>query len=357
MDKKKIRAKLAFATEFSFNYPTTQIKKINTLGYGAEYIAAKPRAFHMKNFPVNSLPWNILGSKDGSVLIKALSLNGGLKSGRMLNADGDELWYAAGGNGYCRTIFGMFKFCAGDYIFIPKACTYYFQMISQGTDLLVGIESESEFIRPNFGDFGNRNVPYPPEAIEKPMQTYHADMYDREGEWDLYVKRLGKYVTKITYSFSPFLENTWQGDKYPFLLHTSDINTLVSPTVHLDPSAFATFISKDKTVVISTFKPRWIHSLPYNHMNYYDEFLFYGSKYEARGNLIGEGDATFHPQGVWHGPQTEALLNEKTHDKPQDSPWREELAIMFESKKPLVVSDLALDRNIEIQNYWESWRG
>lgn len=361
MKKKNFPAKLSFYSELKLNKPPTIAKDIFDLG--STPISAKPRAFRIKDLHTKNIPQNLLKNRDNGVIIKALVLNWGRKSERMINSDGDEIWYVYKGAGICLTSFGMLWFGAGDYIYIPQSSLYRIETLSPGLNLMIGIESEKPFRRPDFGGLINRDIPYSPEKIVKP-ESFPGEPFDSPdrpsadgSEWDVYIKRLGVYGTKARYDCSPFLADSWAGEIYPFVLHTSDINTLVSPTTHIDPTAFATFISEDKSVAVSTFKPRWIHSLPYSHMNYYDEFLFYAAGYEARWKTVGEGDATFHPQGIWHGPQLEALVKERERGDidPKNSEWVDELAIMFESRKPLIIQDPLFQRGIEIENYWKSW--
>jgi len=355
MKKKKFPAKLGFSAEFELIKPPTVVKEIFEIN--SQSVSAKPRAFRLSDLHTKYLPQTLLCSKDGSVAINALILNWGHKSERMRNCDGNEVWFVWRGAGACYTDFGMFWFKSGDYIFIPKSVLYRIEMLSPGLNAMVGIESALPFRRPDFGGLINRDIPYSPEKIIKPnlFSGESQDSADREGEWDVYIKRLGVFGTKATYSYSPFLTESWGGDIYPFLLHISDVNALECSGTHIDPTAFTTFITENKSVAVSTFKPRHVHSLPYNHMNYHDEFLFYASGYSARGKIIGEGDATFHPQGVWHGPQIEALVKEmeRRNPDPKNPEWTDELAIMFESRKPLIVCDAAF--SVESRDYYKSW--
>ena len=355
MAKKTFPDKLGFSAEGLLESPPAVVKSIKILG--SEDIGAKPRAFSFKNIKAarSAFPQILFRTKDGGVKIKTLIL-GGMKntSKRMINADGNELWFVHSGSGCCYTSFGKLGFAGGDYIFIPRSVLYKIELDTPDKGLLLGIESWLDFRRPNFGGLLNRDIPYAPEKIEKPITCNNwNDAPDNAEEWEVYVKRLGRWGTVAVYPFTPFSRISWQGELFPFVLHASDINTIVSPTTHIDPSAFATFITDDKSVCISTFRPRWIHSLPYSHINHYDEILFYAAKYAARGGMLGPGDATFHPQGLWHGPQIEALENWAETLRPQDSPWAEELAIMFESQKPLIICKVAFD--VEITNYWQSW--
>jgi homogentisate 1,2-dioxygenase len=64
---------------------------------------------------------------------------------------------------------------------------------------------------------------------------------------------------------------------------------------------------------------------------------------------------TLHPAGLAHGPDLRLLANiartEASH--PKDLPFREEIAVMVESRSPFVVSGNA--EKIEVEGYDQSW--
>lgn len=356
---KKFPYKLAFETEGFFEKPPTVIKNYHSLKTNHDFgDGLRPRAFRIKDLQHSQIfPLDLLESKDRGVKIKCLCLNkkNWWRSSRIINADGDEVWFVYDGYGVCLTAFGSFNFAAKDYIYIPR-CTLY-RIVPIYDCMMIGIESEKALSRPNM-EFLSKNIPYNKDSVVRPEPFFseNNDAPDRllngDAEYDVYVKRMDEW-TQLVYPFSQFLCTGFRGDLFPFVLHTSDINTVISPTTHTDPTAYITFASTDKSVCVSTFCPRWMQSLPYFHMNYWDEFFFYASAYEARGGTVGSGDATFHPQGVWHGPQIEAILKWKKPEHKKDAPWAEELAIMFESQKPLTVSPVL--EQVEIQDYWKSW--
>lgn len=317
----------------------------------------RPMAVSITSLSHSRCPYPLFESRDASVKIQALVLDADHKiasSFRMINADGDEVWFVYKGEGNCDTSFGMIHIKAGDYIYIPRLTTYCIRPVMNL--VLVGVESRMPLLRP-ISAWMPFDIPYNEENLEVPHPFDYAAKFDdpddaKKGEWIVLLKRNDAWVTQV-YPHSPFSRVAWRGTPYVFVLHTKDINTIATPTIHTDPLAFATFSTEDASVVVSTFKDRWAHSPPYHHMNQYDEFLFYAKDYAARGGIIGPGDATFHPQGFYHGPQPNALRQWQKPASTQHAPWREELAIMFETRA-LLEQTLAACM-IEIPNYWKSW--
>lgn len=107
-------------------------------------------------------------------------------------------------------------------------------------------------------------------------------------------------------------------------------------------------------MAMQVFLPRWIHSLPYHHLNWVDEVLFNHKGYGARPEIT-DGFMTLHPAGLAHGPDLRLLTNfarEEPHG-PKDLPFLEEIAVMVESRSPFVV--LKDVEKVELKRYDQSW--
>ena len=127
---------------------------------------------------------------------------------------------------------------------------------------------------------------------------------------------------------------------------------LVSPPVHLPPSAHTTFAANG--FVVCTFVPRPLETdsdalkVPFYHQNIdYDEVLFYhDGNFFSRDNLHA-GMITLHPAGFPHGPHPKAVksVQTKTHT--------DEVAVMIDSWQTLNVEPSM--ENVELKNYWASW--
>jgi homogentisate 1,2-dioxygenase len=308
-----------------------------------------PRAFRLSNASYSNKPEVML--KSSNMTISSFFVNNQYDTVGLRNVDGSEVLFVHKGNGHIITDFGYIPYEAGDYVFIPKGTIYYVSFDSESLFVIAEI-SKQVFLPRHYwlSDF----FPFSSSAIIPAIPVSTADDFWEKmgGSFDVLVKIDGAYRTRLEYSFNPFNCVKWEGKLYPFKLSLENIHTLVSPTFHLPPTAFITFVTEDLSVLISTFKPRWIHSLPYNHVNDHDEFLFYHSgDYGARTG-IKSGDASLHPVGMHHGPQPKKL-EEWEHSEPQDLPWRDEVAIMFESRAPLEV--YSEGDKVEIPDYSTSW--
>ena len=312
----------------------------------------------LQKLDARPIPTVLLAGQRSAPKIKMLVLHEGTEhaeSARIMNADADEVWFVYGGNGGIRTSFGLLRFVAGDYIYIPKLVAYTVGRDSASA-LLVGIESGSPLLQPAIGGSG---APYNPSALVLPEPSPFTEKPDRASsttgtkEFDVFLLRESQW-TRLTFDDSPFSCVGWSGTRYPFVLHTTDLNFPNMTNAHTDPYLYATFATEDNDVVISTFTPRRMHSLPYFHLNEWDECLFLARAYGARKGVLGAGDMSFHPRGFLHGPHPEALAAWSTPATPADAPWVNDLAVMFETRAALAPTTLA--RRIEIPEYWKSWQ-
>jgi homogentisate 1,2-dioxygenase len=311
--------------------------------------ARKPRAFSLFSEEEGSFPRTIVKSND--LAISVLKSKSPQRYYGLRNGDGNELFFVHSGAGRIYTDFGYVYYKTGDYIFIPRGTIYLVSPSLLSRFVIAEIPKQVFLPRHYwFSDF----FPYDSSAIVSAVPTKMAYLFIENCKkgFEVFLKTDGAYRTKLVYPFSPFNCVGWQGKMYPFKLSLEHIHTIVSPTFHVPPTALITFTTEDMSVMISTFKPRWVHSLPYNHLNDHEEFLFYhAGEYSARTTLK-LGDATLHPVGIHHGPQPDRLKAWKRVD-PKDLPWREEVAIMFESRAPLAMYPEG--KKVEIPGYGTSW--
>lgn len=314
-----------------------------------------PQVFRAAQMPPCDLPVSLLASKDGSVKVVYLHIRKGRTSEPLRNVDGDYCFFIYRGVGEILTDLGKLTYKAGQYLFIPRLHAYVLR--AEEKTLLVGMESYHPLKKPIFSS--QSQIPYDDLALGTPQPCgadlpYDASRFgieDKKG-WKLWIKR-DECMTPLYYDCSYFTCRGWSGTPYPFVLPTEALNFSVCDHLHTDPTAFMTFATQDGDVGISTFVPRRIHSLPYYHQNGYDECLFLAKPYTPRGTVALEGDLVFHPQGWMHGPQPESFDESALPAEAKEAPYVDELAIMFESRKPLAPTALALA--LDSKEYWKSW--
>jgi homogentisate 1,2-dioxygenase len=262
------------------------------------------------------------------------------------NADGDELIFVHRGEGVVETDFGPLGFEKGDYIILPRAVTYRVVPGTRDNFFLI-IQSKTEFDQPEKGLVGQHAL-YDPAVITTPEP---APRLDDTREWEVRVKADGE-ISKLFYPFNPIDVVGWKGDLTAWKLNIRDIRPLISPRVHLPPSAHTTFVTEG--AVVCTFLPRPLEQdeqalkVPFFHRNTdYDEFLFYHDGNFFSKDNIEAGMATLHPRGIHHGPHPKALANQA------EKAYTDECAVMLDGLNPVRV--LPAGETVEWKDYWTSW--
>lgn len=311
----------------------------------------KPQAFDLNKTPTQTqssylesrVPY--LENKDVRILFSKLEKS---MEYYFRNADADEVLFIHQGTGTIETDFGPLEYEVGDYIIIPRG-TVYRLLPKQLSEFLI-IESFSEVRIPDKGMLGQHAL-FDPAILITPEPDALVQKSPR-GHYQLKIQRCGQ-LTTVTYPFCPLNTVGWKGTLTVWKLNVRDIRPILSDRYHLPPSAHSTFIANN--FVICTFLPRPLENgdpqamkVPFYHSNIdFDEVLFYhrGQFFSRSG--IQEGMITFHPQGIAHGPQKQAVS--RTAEVKETN----EIAVMIDTKNPLFVSPAATE--VELKDYWKSW--
>lgn len=266
------------------------------------------------------------------------------------NADADELYFVHRGEGVIETDFGPLEFKQGDYIVIPRGTTY--RTVCETTPYFLVIESMgSDFREPDRGILGQHAL-YDPAMIETPEPKEGTLSADKQGEWEVRIKREGE-MTSVFYPFNPLDVVGWKGNLSVWKVSIHDICPVLSHKSHLPPSVHGTFIAKN--FVVCSFVPRPLETekgamrVPFYHRNIdYDEVLFYhdGNFFSRDG--IDPGMITFHPQGIHHGPHPDAIEASKSIE------WTDEIAVMIDTRHPLRMTPEA--HSTSKKAYVDSWK-
>ncbi len=264
------------------------------------------------------------------------------------NADGDEVLFVHEGKGRFLCDFGTLSYRKGDYLVVPRGTMYQFDP-EVPTDLLI-IESASEIKLPDKGMLGQHAL-IDPAAIQIPELDFPSVI--PQAEYELVIKRQQEH-TRVYYPFYPLNTISWKGTLTVWQINVEDIRPISCDRFHLPPSAHTTFVAQN--FVICSFLPRPLENgdpkavkVPFYHSNIdYDEVLFYhaGEFFSRAG--IGPGMVTFHPQGIHHGPQRNAVARSK------EAKWTNEIAVMIDTRNPLRRTPES--REVEVQEYWKSWQ-
>ena len=222
--------------------------------------------------------------------------------------DGDLLSFVHKGSGLLETEFGPLRYREGDWVYIPKACT--FRQVPDEQSTLLMIQATDEFRVPPPGYLG-RHFPFDPSQALVPEPA----PIDDDGR-DAYEVRLihspvdGVGTTTLYYQHHPRDVEGWRGDNFAFTFNIADYNVVTSDSVHLPPTVH--LFMQATGVYVMNFLPKPAEGVPgtertpWYHRNVdYDEIAFFhgGSLY---GISMPPGLISHAPQGVHHGAPEKA---------------------------------------------------
>jgi homogentisate 1,2-dioxygenase len=310
----------------------------------------RPRALDTRRMPgpeAASLPTPLL--ENGDLRVGWWVRPTGTPDWFFCDADGDVLYLVHHGEGRLETEYGPLDYRAGDYLLVPRGTIHRFAGTSE-TRLLTTEALGGSLTLPDRGLLG-RHALFDPAILEVPT----PEPRDEAGEFPVKVLREGQ-VTTVVYPFHPLTVVGWKGDLAPLRLRVEDFRPVTSPRYHLPPSAHTTFVAPN--FVVATFAPRPLEEdpnvlrIPFYHRNIdYDEIIFYhrGQFFSRAG--IAEGMLTFHPHGIFHGPQPQAVERSR---KAGPGGRTDEIAVNIDARRPLRVTEAGLAINVE--GYDRSWQ-
>ncbi len=267
------------------------------------------------------------------------------------NGAADEVIFINRGAGYCRTTFGRLPYKRGDYVVMPRTAVY--EMIPDDPaeeDYLI-LESYSPVcVPPRYQNAQGQmmmGAPYSERDFHGPVELSPVD---EEVETAVITKD-GPRLTKTVLPHHPLDVVGWDGLVYPYTFNAWDFEPLTG-TVHLPPPYQQTF--ECRGFVICTFAPRFLDhhpdavKVPYAHSNIQaDEVLFYVDGHFASRRGVEVGSFTWHPEGIPHGPHPGTIMASMKVDR------TEEMAVMFDTEKPLKVTKQAIE--FDDASYPLSW--
>lgn len=218
------------------------------------------------------------------------------------HVDGDLLCFVHQGNGTLETEFGRLTYRTGDWIYLPKACTWRQVPAAPSTWLLIEAD---EFRAPPAGPLG-RHWPFDPAQAVIPEPAALDDDGREEYEVRLFHRPVdGVTHTSLFYAHNPLDAEGWRGDNFAFTFNIDDYNVITSDSVHLPPTVH--LVMQATGVLVCNFLPKPAEKVPgtertpWYHRNVdFDEIAFFhgGSLY---GQPMPPGLISHAPQGVHHG--------------------------------------------------------
>jgi homogentisate 1,2-dioxygenase len=247
------------------------------------------------------------------------------------NSQADEVIFIHEGTGTLKTGFGKIKFAYGDYLVVPRGTIYQMEFDDEKNRLFIMEHS-----------------PFCERDIKRPQ---NLETNDEIGDFTVLIKKQG-LIYPYVYGTHPFDFIGWDGFHYPWAFSIHDFEPITG-RVHQPPPVHQTF--EGHNFVICSFVPRKYDyhpqsiPAPYNHSNVdSDEVLYYvDGDFMSRKSVV-KGQITLHPGGIPHGPHP------GTVEKSIGKEYTEELAVMIDPFKPLMLTDYAL--SIEDESYHKSWQ-
>lgn len=266
------------------------------------------------------------------------------------NTDSDEVIFVHKGTGKLRTHLGNIDFAYGDYLVIPRGMIYQISFDTEDNRLFI-VESKSPVYTPKqYRNWFGQHLEHSPFCERDIHPPYELETHDEMGDFIIKVKKQDT-MHEYVYAAHPFSVVGWDGYNFPYKFSIHDFEPITG-RVHLPPPIHQTF--ETSAFVICSFVPRLYDyhpqaiPAPYHHSNIdADEVLYYVDGDFMSRNNIEKGQITLHPAGIPHGPHPGAMERSIGQKETQ------ELAVMVDTFKPLMVTQQALD--IQDGTYFQSW--
>jgi len=277
-----------------------------------------------------------------------------------VNADGEMLLVPENGRLLLRTEFGNLVVSPGEIVVVPRGirfkvelpdgpvrgyvCENYgrlFELPERGLIGANGLANARDFLAP-VAAF---------EDVSRPVQV---------------VQKFGGNLWAADYDHSPLDVVGWHGNYFPYKYDLARFNVLGTVSFdHPDPSIYTVLTSPSDTAGLANadfvvFAPRWLvgedtFRPPWFHRNIMSEFMgLVRGEYDAKAEGFLPGGASVHNCFSSHGPDAEtfrrASTQELTPQKIDDS-----LAFMFETRWPIVATELAMNATHRQSHYDDVW--
>lgn len=276
------------------------------------------------------------------------------------NSDGELLIVPYKGQIIFKTEVGQLEVGPGEIICIPRGIKFTVEHQHDVAGYILENYS-SPLTLPQLGPIGANGLANP-----RDFKTPHASYEDKSGSFRL----LNKYANSLfvaNLDHSPLNVVAWHGNYAPYKYDLRLFNTINTVSFdHPDPSIFTVLTSPSEAPGIANidfviFPERWMVAEntfrpPYYHRNIMSEYmgLIFG-EYDAKADGFSPGGGSVHNCMSSHGPDADTFINASESD---DAPVKQKdtLAFMFETSKPWIATQWAMDTPIRQRDYIDCWK-
>ncbi|MEC3993262.1 homogentisate 1,2-dioxygenase [Actinacidiphila sp. DG2A-62] len=278
------------------------------------------------------------------------------------SSDGEFLIVPQQGALLVRTELGVLRADPGHVALIPRGVRFRVELLEEAARGYVCENYGQPFQLPELGPIGANGLANARDFLA-PVAAYE----DREEPTEV-VNKFGGNLWAAEYDHSPLDVVAWHGNHVPYVYDLHRFNVIGSISYdHPDPSIFTVLTSPSDTPGLAgadfvVFAPRWLvgedtFRPPYFHRNVMSEFMgLVEGAYDAKAEGFVPGGASLHNMMSAHGPDRatydRASSAELVPQKIDDG-----LAFMFETRWPVVPTELALSAGHRQQGYDAVWEG
>ncbi|MDT0445738.1 homogentisate 1,2-dioxygenase [Streptomyces johnsoniae] len=271
------------------------------------------------------------------------------------NADGELLIVPERGTLLVHTEFGPLRAGPGHMVLIPRGVRFRVELPDGAARGYVCENYGEPFELPELGPIGANGL-----AAARDFLVPAAAYEEAAGPVEV-INKFGGSLWAARYDHSPLDVVAWHGNHVPYLYDLRRFNVIGSVSFdHPDPSIFTVLTAPGADFVV--FAPRWLvgedtFRPPYFHRNVMSEYMgLIEGAYDAKAEGFVPGGGSLHNMMSAHGPDRETFQRAGAAElKPQKID--DGLAIMFETRWPLTLTEQAWSTPSRQRAYDEVWEG
>ncbi|ONK15401.1 homogentisate 1,2-dioxygenase [Streptomyces sp. MP131-18] len=271
------------------------------------------------------------------------------------NADGELLIVPERGTLLVRTEFGPLRAGPGHMVLIPRGVRFRVELPDGAARGYVCENYGEPFELPELGPIGANGL-----AAARDFLVPAAAYEEAAGPVEV-INKFGGSLWAARYDHSPLDVVAWHGNHVPYLYDLRRFNVIGSISFdHPDPSIFTVLTAPGADFVV--FAPRWLvgedtFRPPYFHRNVMSEYMgLIEGAYDAKAEGFVPGGGSLHNMMSAHGPDRETFQRAGAAElKPQKID--DGLAIMFETRWPVTLTEQAWSTPSRQRAYDEVWQG